>query len=652
MTKNALKSGFPALLLLLSICAGVLFAYSEGLNGNFMFDDFQTLETLGDFNGVRNWTTFFLYLDSGHAGPTGRPISMLSFLLNATNWPTEPYYFKLTNLLLHLLCGILLAAVIYRLLSISAPELTARDRSLAAIMAAAWWVLNPLHVSTTLYIVQRMTQLAAMFSLLGLLCYLHGRAILYHSRGKGYLWMTVAVIMGVLATLSKENGALLPLLILLMEILLLQPRSTAAPNRYWSSLFLWFPALIVISYLAWTGFHLAATGIPRRNFSILERLLTESRILWQYLYNLVIPRLDGGSFFGDDILISKSIFSPPLTLIAVLGLVATLVLCWLKRARYPLLAFSILFFLAGHLIESTTIPLELYFEHRNYLPSIFLALPLSVVAVRLLRAKPFPVICGGLLVLLLLGGATWQRSSLWGDTEKLYIYWALQSPNSARAQTAAIGAYTRMGRQDLAFSLARHAVASNPDKLLLQLQWLSFFPLRSLEQDEVKVVLNSAHSAEYEVQALAAVSRIVEECESKHCRPAETMVVRAIIDKLLNNDHYIRQTGSVRLLQHLKGRLHLIDHNVQAAIDCFSKVPSDVNFPEIGLLQTSILATKGYYQEALSQLQQVKIAVRTYNLPKMKKEYYLHETDRLEQVLQQDLRQNPPSHSNQRTSPS
>jgi tetratricopeptide (TPR) repeat protein len=648
MSKNVMehKSALPSILLLFGICMGVLFAYTEGLNGSFIFDDFQTLEALGDFNGVRNWSTFLLYLDSGHAGPTGRPISMLSFLLNATNWPAEPYYFKLTNLLIHLLCGILLAVVSYRLLSVSVPDLSARNRSLAAVMAAAWWLLNPLHVSTTLYIVQRMTQLAALFSLLGLLSYLYGRTILANSKKTGYSWMTLAVCMGVLATLSKENGALLPLLILLMEILLLRPRTTTALNRYWSLLFLWVPALIVISYLAWTGYQLSGAGIPSRNFSVLERLLTESRILWQYLYNLLIPRLDGGSFFGDDILVSQSLFSPLLTLFAILALIATVIFCWLNKARYPLLAFSILFFLAGHLIESTTIPLELYFEHRNYLPSLFLALPLSVAATRLLPTKPFPVISGALLILLLLGGMTWQRSSLWGDTEKLYIYWAFQSPNSARAQTAAIGAYTRMGRKDLAFSLASHAVANNPDKLLLQLQWLSFFPLHSLEQEEVKVVLNTAHAAEYEVQALAAMSRIVEECESKHCSPVETMVVRAIVDKLLNNYHYARQTGSVRLLQHLKGRLYLIDNNIEAAIDCFSRVPSDANFPEIGLLQTSILASKGYYQEALSQLQRVKITVRTYNLPKMKKEYYLRETDRLEQILQQDLRET--SHSNHR----
>ena len=32
-------------------------------------------------------------------------------------------------------------------------------------------------------------------------------------------------------------------------------------------------------------------------------------------------------------------------------------------------AFAVLFFLAGHILESSIFPLELIFEHRNYLPS-------------------------------------------------------------------------------------------------------------------------------------------------------------------------------------------------------------------------------------------------------------------------------------------
>ncbi len=71
--------------------------------GDFLFDDFGNLPTLGATGPVDNWPTFWRYLTSGIADPTGRPIALLSFLADAQNWPTDPYPFKRTNLLLHLI---------------------------------------------------------------------------------------------------------------------------------------------------------------------------------------------------------------------------------------------------------------------------------------------------------------------------------------------------------------------------------------------------------------------------------------------------------------------------------------------------------------------------------------------------------------------
>ena len=46
----------------------------------------------------------------------GRPVSLMSFTLDGQNWPTDPYPFRITNLLLHLANGLLiflLARVIF-----------------------------------------------------------------------------------------------------------------------------------------------------------------------------------------------------------------------------------------------------------------------------------------------------------------------------------------------------------------------------------------------------------------------------------------------------------------------------------------------------------------------------------------------------------
>ena len=68
---------------------------------------------------------------------------------------------------------------------------------------------------------------------------------------------------------------------------------------------------------------------------------------------------------------------PPSTLLSVLAIVALIIAALGLRRRLPLFGLAILFFFAGHLIESSAIMLELKFEHRNYLPATLLFLPIA-----------------------------------------------------------------------------------------------------------------------------------------------------------------------------------------------------------------------------------------------------------------------------------
>src|SRR5882724_7676272 len=83
----------------------MVFAYwalAPGLSGGFLFDDYVNLPALGAYGPVDNLRTFALYLTSGHGDPTGRPLAMLSFLLEANDWPAIAAPFLYTNVLLHL----------------------------------------------------------------------------------------------------------------------------------------------------------------------------------------------------------------------------------------------------------------------------------------------------------------------------------------------------------------------------------------------------------------------------------------------------------------------------------------------------------------------------------------------------------------------
>ncbi|MDZ4153800.1 MAG: hypothetical protein U1E01_22220, partial [Methylicorpusculum sp.] len=367
--------------ILLGIC---LFCYYPGLTGPFIFDDFPNLESLGYYNGVRNLDTLLKYLSSGFAGPTGRPLSLLSFLINSTNWPADPFSFKLTNLLLHCATGIFLFLLCRQLqLSFNTDH---QKAFFIALIATSFWLLHPFFVSTVLYVIQRMAMLSAFFSVISLWFYCSGRLLMSHDLNRGYIHITLAICLGtLLAVLSKENGALLPFLILIVEYCIFHhPDSKAKPlNRFWLVFFLIVPSVIILGYII---SHITPYSLshpyPRRSFNLTERLLTEARVVTGYLHSLLIPRMNYPGVLYENILISKSLWNPVQTFFCVVFILLLPVFAVFIRKYAPLLALAILFFCSGHLLESTTLGLEIYFEHRNYLPAIFLFLPIGQLFVR------------------------------------------------------------------------------------------------------------------------------------------------------------------------------------------------------------------------------------------------------------------------------
>ena len=95
------------------------------------------------------------------------------------------------------------------------------------------WIVHPIQVSTVLYVVQRMTLLASLFVLLGIVGYLFGRQL--HTEGAkatGILLMTVSPLVGaVLGLLSKENGVLLYAYLGVIELFLLHKLIADGPDK-------------------------------------------------------------------------------------------------------------------------------------------------------------------------------------------------------------------------------------------------------------------------------------------------------------------------------------------------------------------------------------------------------------------------------------
>lgn len=436
----------PPWLALLLVAAVTLLAYWPGLSGQFVFDDVPNIvdnpdlkiETLGRAE-LRDAAL------SGHAGPLKRPLSMMSFALNYLASGLDPFAFKLTNVIIHLLCAsgiyVLGSALLLR------AGVGERRRFWLALFIAGVWAVHPLNLTAVLYVVQRMASLSALFSIWALAAYAIGRNRLDASDRRGWAWILAGLLVGTpAATLAKENGALLPLLALTLEIAVFQFRASRAEHR---GLIVLFALTAGLPALAAIGFFLAnpdwlLSRYSGRDFTLWERLLTEAGILWHYMFMSFVPNPGGMALFHDDWPIARGLLSPLSTLAALSGLAALAAAAFLLRRRYPLAAAGILFFLAGHTMESTVLALELMYEHRNYLPLFgLLLLPTQVLlAVPMPRRRTASIAATALIVVL--AASTFVRSDHWGDPLRHAITEVAHSPNSPRANHYAGNMYAEI----------------------------------------------------------------------------------------------------------------------------------------------------------------------------------------------------------------
>lgn len=454
-------------LLALLICVVVL-VYSPGISGPFLLDDFTSLMPIGEDGGISSWSTFQQFVFGNSSGPTGRPVSMLSFLIDAQSPVLNTASFKYTNIMIHLLSGLMLCWLVNELLQILG--LAAQRSALLALLVAAVWLLHPLNGSTTLYVVQRMTQLMTFFALASLLCYLKGRQLVLSKPRKGLLLLCLCLFpFALLSVLSKENGALILLLIVVFEcsVFRSKPKNTL--------LTIWFRAGIVAP-LAVIGLYLllsfpdAIAAYEFRHFSLSERLLSQSRIIVIYLSKILLPIDAGVSLYSDDLPISESLFNPLSTFFSVILLagLAAVGLYW--RKTQPMLFFGIAWFFAMHLLESTYLPLELYFEHRNYMSMIGPLISCSWYLNSLLQTSYWqkwkraglPLIA---ITLMLMAWTTWQHSKLWGNTGALLTHWVENQPNSSRAHLAYADLLSAVGDQEGSLLYLQRAHELNPREI-------------------------------------------------------------------------------------------------------------------------------------------------------------------------------------------
>ncbi len=450
-------------------------AYSNTFHSSWQLDDYPTLIHnprlhLRDLSPQSLTDTF--YSRPAVLGSTYRPVSCLSLALNWYFGDQRVAGYHLVNISIHILTAFFLYLTIINLCRIRRHAKEDSDQAFkVALLAAVLWALNPIQTQAVTYIVQRMASLAAMFYILGLYLYVKGRAS--NDRRRQFLFFAGVPVCYMMAIWSKENAVIMPLSLFLTEVVFFQDLDSPATVNKIRMAAAAIGLLFVLGLMGSIYFSndiSLLSGYRARSFTLGQRLLTEPRVIIFYLSQLFYPMPQRLSI-EHPVTVSTSLFEPWTTL-AALALVIILVGLgvFLIRKR-PVPAFALLFFLLNHLVESTVLPLELVFEHRNYLPSLFLFWPIAVWIVRLIdgyqkKSGPMSAVLASAVVLLVigLGISTYIRNSAWATETTLWQDAMNKAPGRARPTYNLAKQYTRAGRLDEAAALYHKALTQDASR--------------------------------------------------------------------------------------------------------------------------------------------------------------------------------------------
>lgn len=428
--------------LLIIILGFTIFLYWSGLYGDYVFDDAgnilknnQLAITSLDYTALKS--AFW----SGDAGPLGRPISMLSFALNHYFTGFDPFYFKLTNLCIHLINGLLVFVISLTLLqwlSRQYQTISLKYAPYLACLVCLIWLIHPLNLTSILYVVQRMTSLSALFGLLALAIYCVWRTRTITRLNTVFAFCGIALSL-LASILSKESGILFIPLIYWIELIVFQAKNLHFQPIYLQKVklnhLLWYGVIVAgLLFLYLLPPYLNPANFLRREFTLEERLLTELRVIFYYLKMFFYPLLSDLSLYHDDFVISKSITQPITTLYSLVGLLGISLACIALVKKHPMLLFAWGWYIISQLLESTFISLELIHEHRNYFGIIgFVITAIYYLAqIKNQKIKPFIYLFGGIYIANL-AWTTWQRSEIWSNLVDHAAYEATMRPHSDRA---------------------------------------------------------------------------------------------------------------------------------------------------------------------------------------------------------------------------
>ncbi|MFW6428442.1 MAG: tetratricopeptide repeat protein, partial [Desulfosalsimonas sp.] len=367
---------------------------------------------------------------------------------------TDPFGYHLVNFAVHFLTACFLFLLIIKTLNLPLlRDAYSRHAYSIALLVVVFWAIHPLQVTAVTYIVQRMASMAGLFYVMCMYFYVLGRTSGIRKRRPAFF--AAAVLCALLGLASKQNAAMLPVSIFLYDLFLIQGVSRQSLKKNLAVAAVPLGAVILLGAV-YTDFSSLLGGYENRPFTLGQRLLTQPRVLLFYVSQLLYP-VDSRLTLIHGVHVSTGLFTPVTTVLSIASIVGAVCFALVKSKKYPLLCFSILFFLVNHAIEGTVVPLELIYEHRNYVPSFFFFVPIAVFIVAAIKYFSYQRTLQAAIALVIVivwigqGHTVYMRNQRFSDPVSLWSDNAEKAPGLSRVHTNLGNAYFDNNAYDMAY---------------------------------------------------------------------------------------------------------------------------------------------------------------------------------------------------------
>ncbi|RDS84531.1 hypothetical protein DWU98_00720 [Dyella monticola] len=438
-------------LLALTLCVLTALMFWPAVSGGFIFDDYPVFAEnpavhISHWHWEK-WQALWIWSQAN----IQRPLAMSSYALNYALGGSE-FSFKVTNLCIHLFNAFLVFLLARHLLRRCWNMQTSLPKRLDywSLGIATAWAVHPLQVSAVMYVVQRMELLGFTFTLLALLAYSRARQRQMR-REHAWPWLLLCITAVIIGYNCKETVILVPAYALLLELTVFRfEAQQAAIHRAWKLGYTVGTALGFVVVVAYLLPHYASpVYYVGRHFDATQREFTQLRVLCMYLAWAVLPLPRELHFYYDNYPASTGLFDPLSTLWSGLFLIGLAGLAITLHRRRPLFALGIGWFFLAHALTSSTLSLELVFEHRNY-PALFgVSLAIAdlfwIASQRLRSNVPAAV---AIMFMLNLCFLTLLRAATWGSPFQLALSLVQSNPGSARAAEDLARRYVAMSNDN------------------------------------------------------------------------------------------------------------------------------------------------------------------------------------------------------------